>query len=234
MKYFVETKGGPLGTAAWHGLGKLIGRLMLTPLIAILSAPLAAAPPVDAKQIVTTVCAACHTETGNSIPPPFPRLSGLNADYLAKQLRDVASGERKSEIMTPIISKLKRNEILALANYFSRQTRTPGIISNPRLVAAGQVVFEQGNKENGVPACAGCHTKNGAGVPPRFPMLASQNADYVALQLQNFRVGLRSNDVGMVMRTTVRRLTDEEIQAVSQYVASLPVPPVPAPTPAAR
>jgi cytochrome c553 len=182
------------------------------------------AATMDANQIVTNVCAACHTQTGNSIAPPFPRLAGLQADYLAKQLRDVSSGARKSDIMLPIATKLSRAEIVALANYFSTQKRTPGVIADPKLVAAGEVIFKEGNKESGVPACAGCHGSTGAGAP-RFPMIASQNADYLIQQLENFRSGARANDLGTLMRTVSRRLTDQEIKAVAQYVASMPVVP---------
>ncbi|HYN79008.1 MAG TPA: c-type cytochrome [Lamprocystis sp. (in: g-proteobacteria)] len=196
--------------------------MALGPLLAVLSAPLFAAAPVDANQIVANVCAACHTPTGNSIAPPFPKLAGLDPDYLAKQLRDVSSGARKSEVMQPITTKLSRAEIVALANYFSAQKRTSGIVTNPALIAAGEIVYKEGNKENGVPACAGCHMRNGGGAP-RFPMVAAQNADYVVQQLQNFRSGTRSNDLGTLMRTVSKRLTDQEIQAVAQYVASMPV-----------
>lgn len=111
------------------------------------------------NQIVASQCATCHTESGNSAAPPFPKLAGMSADYLAKQLRDFASGVRKSEIMYPIANKLKRGEINALAGYFSARRRTPGIVSNPKLVAAGERVYREGNKENGVPACAGCHPR---------------------------------------------------------------------------
>lgn len=188
----------------------------------LLSASLSAAPPVDASKIVTETCAACHTQTGNSIAPPFPKLAGMAPDHLAKQLRDFASGARKSEIMYPIASKLKRNEIDPLARFFSAQKRTPGVVTDPALASAGETLYLQGNQEKGVPACAGCHGPNGSGIS-RFPMLASQNAEYVVQQLQNFRSGARSNDFGLLMRTVTSRLTDDEIQAVAQYVAAMPV-----------
>ena len=222
MQYAIERAGGPTDAAAvWRGPGNLIGGLKLAPLLALLSTPLSAAP-VDANQIVTNVCAACHTPTGNSIAPPFPKLAGLDRDYLAKQMRDVSSGVRKSEVMQPIATKLNRAEIVALADYFSAQKRTSGIVTNPALIAAGEKIYKEGNKENGVPACAGCHMPNGGGAP-RFPMIAAQNADYVVQQMQNFRSGTRSNDLGTLMRTVSKRLTDQEIQAVAQYVASMPV-----------
>ena len=202
--------------------GKLYWRIGLAPILAALSGTLAAAPLIDASQIVKDNCAACHTQTGNSIAPPFPKLAGMAPDYLAKQMRDFASGARKSDIMYPIASKLKRKEIDPLASYFSAQRRTPGIVSDPALASAGETLFLQGNPEKGVPACAGCHMPNGSGAP-RFPMIAAQNADYVVQQLQNFRSGARANDFGLLMRTVSSRLTDEEIHAVAQYVASMPV-----------
>lgn len=210
--------------SAWRRLAKPIGGLALVPLIALVAGPLSAAPPVDASKIVTETCAACHTQSGNSVAPPFPKLAGLAPDYIAKQLRDFASGARKSDIMYPIATKLKRKEIDPLASYFAAQKRTPGIVTNPALVAAGETIFKEGNKQNGVPACAGCHMPNGGGAP-RFPSIAAQNAEYVVLQLQGFRNGSRANDFGLLMRTVTSRLTDEEIQAVSQYVASMPVVP---------
>ena len=213
----------PAGAAARRRVERFLGGLAIAPLMMAASASLYAAPPPDAKQIVAAQCAACHTDTGNSIAPPFPKLAGMSPDYLAKQLRDFSSGQRKSEIMYPIASQLKRGEINALAAYFGGQTRTQGIVSDPSLIPAGEIVFHQGNKESGVPACASCHTKTGAGAP-RFPMIASQNAEYVVQQLQGFRSGARGNDFGKLMRTVTSRLTDQEIRAVAQYVASMPVP----------
>lgn len=222
MRDLFECSGGPKGTAAAQRrpANTILG-LALAPLLTILSGPLTAAAPVDANQIVTNVCAACHTATGNSVAPPFPKLAGAHPDYLAKQLRDISAGVRKSEIMQPIATKLTRPEIVALANYFGAQTRTPGIVTNPKLIADGEVIFKQGNKESGVPACSGCHGPNGGGTA-RFPAIAAQNADYVSQQLLNFRSGARANDLGLLMRTVASRLTDQEIQAVAQYVASLP------------
>ena len=207
---------------AWRHSRRRVGELALPPLIALTSLPLQAAQP-DLMQLVKTECATCHTESGNSIAPPFPRLAGLAPEYISKQFRDVLAGTRKSDIMYPIAVKLSRAEINRLAGYFANQRRTQGVVTQPALVSAGEIVFHKGNPANGVPACAGCHMKDGAGAP-RFPMIASQNADYVADQLTKFRSGARANDFGKLMRTTVSRLSDDEIKAVSQYVASMPPP----------
>ncbi|MFD2113817.1 c-type cytochrome [Thiorhodococcus fuscus] len=224
MRNFVETHGGPFGAVSGRALlGRAIQGAMLAPIL-ILGVTSATAETVDAGRIVKDSCAACHTQSGNSVAPPFPKLAGMDPSYLAKQMRDVASGVRKSDIMGPIMAELERGQINALADYFARQPRTPGIVTHPNLVEEGERIYREGNKEHGVPACAGCHTPDGGGAP-RFPMIAAQNADYVVQQLKNFRDGERANDLGRLMRTVVSRLSEAEILAVAQYVASMPVPP---------
>jgi len=160
----------------------LAGGIAIGPFFALLSTS-AVAADVDAAALVKESCAACHTETGNSVPPPFPKLAGLSPDYLAKQLRDVIGGSRKSEIMQPIATKLSRKEIAALARYYGAQRRTPGIVTDPTLISAGVVLFTEGDRERGVPGCACCHGTDGVGAPG-YPNIASQNAGYVYLQLQ--------------------------------------------------
>jgi len=224
VRNLVETSDGPSGSVhARARFGRALQGLVLAPAL-VLTATSTVAETVDAARIVKETCATCHTQTGNSLAPPFPKLAGMAPDYLAKQMRDIANGTRKSDIMVSILGELTRGQVNALAAYFSRQTRTPGIVTHPNLVAEGERVYHEGNRETGVPACAGCHTQNGGGAP-RFPMIAAQNADYVVQQLQNFRSGTRTNDFGTLMRTVVARLSDAELQAVAQYVASMPVPP---------
>lgn len=193
--------------------------LSLIPLIAV---PLGAVEARDAKEIVAGECVACHGIDGNSIVPTFPRLAGLQQEYLAKQLVELANGTRKSEVMKPIAEKYTSAELQALATYFSGQRRAPGTVTNPALVELGRALYHEGNKETGVPACAGCHKPDGSGTP-RSPMIAGQDAAYTLQQLRNFDQELRANDRGRLMRTVAGRMTDEEMRAVSEYVAGMAV-----------
>jgi len=89
-------------------------------LLSVLSAvPTTAA--ADATEIASTVCVACHREGGNSSVPMFPRLAGLQAQYLAKQLNDYWSGKRKNDVMTPLVASLKYGDLSNLAAYFAAQ-----------------------------------------------------------------------------------------------------------------
>jgi cytochrome c553 len=70
-----------------------------------------------------------------------------------------------------------------------------------------------------VPACAGCHSPNGAGVPGNYPRLSGQHPEYLATQLKLFRSGDRNNNP--IMHDIADRMTDADIAAVADYAAGL-------------
>jgi cytochrome c553 len=80
------------------------------------------AAPVNASEIVTTVCAMCHGDDGNKmLTPETPKIGGQKKDYLAKSLRDYQSGARNNAIMAAVAQPLSKEEIEALADYFAQQ-----------------------------------------------------------------------------------------------------------------
>jgi len=197
-------------------------RMHLIHCFAIGSALLLAAPAAfaDAKEIAETVCSACHGENGNSVVPNFPKLAGQHAVYLEKQLREFLDHKRKNEMMEPFLESFTKNDVAALAIYYSAQVQTPGEVSNPELLAAGKVLYEDGNVDSGVPGCMGCHQAAGQG-NARYPRLAGQHQTYTVQQMNDFKNGVRTNDKGKVMRTVAERMTDQEMQAVAEYIAGL-------------
>lgn len=67
-------------------------------------------------------CMACHGPMGRGNPAAaYPMLRGQYATYVAKQLRDYASGRRKSDqptrVMREIAARLSEDDILAVASY---------------------------------------------------------------------------------------------------------------------
>jgi cytochrome c553 len=185
---------------------------------ALLVAP--SSPAADAKQIVTTVCAACHGEDGNSTVGVYPKLAGLQADYITKQLKDFIAGKRQNPIMTPIAQTLSSDDIPAIAAYYSAQKPAAGKVEDQSRAALGKKLFDDGNTASGVPACGGCH-QPGAGGNERFPRLAGQHQAYVLQELTDMKNGLRANDRGRVMRAVAERMTEEEMKAVAEYLAGL-------------
>ncbi|HWI14498.1 MAG TPA: c-type cytochrome [Burkholderiales bacterium] len=182
--------------------------------------------PAKAQQIVTQVCSACHGSDGNSGVPVNPSLASQHADYIYKQLTNfkVDAGkpaERVNPVMTGMVAPLSADDMKNLAAYFSEQKMKPRAARNADLVKQGQSIYRAGIAAKGVPACSGCHSPNGSGIPAQYPRLAGQHPEYITAQLKAFRAGERANDANAIMRTTAGKLSDKEIAAVSEYVAGL-------------
>ena len=183
--------------------------------------PAAKADPAQAQQIVTKVCAACHAADGNSVSPANPVLAGQHADYVAKQLANYKSGERKNPVMQGLSAPLSSADIKNLAAYFEAQKPKLRAARDPALVKIGQQIYRGGIAAKGIAACASCHGPNGAGIPAQFPRVAGQYAEYTVAQLHAFRAGERANDPNKMMSATATKLSDQEIKSVAEYIAGL-------------
>jgi cytochrome c553 len=177
--------------------------------------------PAKARAIATGVCAACHGVDGNSPIPTNPSLAGQHPEYIYKQLHDYKSGARKNPIMTGMAVGLSEEDMRNLAAYFSAQKPRAGVAHDAAQVTAGQRVYRIGNSDTGVPACAGCHSPDGVGIPILFPRIKGQHQDYTFAQLKAFRAGERDNDPSAMMRTIAGRMTEQEMQEVAEYIAAL-------------
>jgi cytochrome c553 len=169
-------------------------------------------------------CASCHGPEGEGLAVSgFPRLAGLPADYLKKQLADFASGERANPIMQPIAAALSAEEVDAvttmLANKPPPQVK---LISRAALAEGpGAVLALRGAWERNIPECVACHGPSGVGVGKAFPPLAGQSAQYLSTQLLAWQQGTRKNDPNDLMGHIARSLSQDEIKAVSAYFANL-------------
>lgn len=187
----------------------------------LISAPLMAGGDAAAGKQKSVTCAACHGADGNSANPEWPKLAGQSEQYLLKQLKDFKHQNRVNPLMSGPVAALSEQDMADLAAYFASQTVTPGSTEQARL-ALGELVYRGGNLERGVASCMACHSPNGAGNPAAtFPKLSGQHSQYVTVQLRNFRDGVRNNDRARMMRNVANKMTIEEIEAVSQYVAGL-------------
>jgi len=197
--------------------------------VAVLLRPGAAAeqPPVDpakGQQIASQVCAACHMADGNSTIATNPRLAGLSAEYLAKQLTDLAkpAGDksgRENPVMGAFAMTLSEADRRSVAAWFSGQTPKPAVAHDKESVEAGERIYRTGIPEKAVPACAGCHGPTGAGLPVLYPRIGGQHAQYLAAQLKAFREGSRRNSPPM--QQIAFRMSDPEISAVADFAAGL-------------
>jgi cytochrome c553 len=177
--------------------------------------------PAQAEPIVNKVCAACHGTDGNSTVAANPVIAGQHPEYLAKQLANYKSGERKSPVMSPMAAPLSPQDVKNLAVYFAAQKPKPGAAKDIDLVKTGQAIYRGGIAEKAVPACASCHLANGAGVPVQYPRVAGQHAEYTLQQLQHFRSGERANDPNRMMRAIASRMNEQEMRAAAEYISGL-------------
>jgi len=189
--------------------------------LAIARAAEPAAKTDSAEQIVAKVCSACHTSDGNSVTPANPILAAQHAEYIAKQLANFKSGERKNPVMLGMASTLAPEDMKNLGEYFQQQKAKPRSAKDPELVKAGQQIYRGGIMAKGIAACTSCHGPNGGGIPAQYPRIAGQHAEYTTAQLVLFRSGERANDPNKMMRTVAAKLSDAEIKAVAEYIAGL-------------
>ncbi len=187
----------------------------------VLSPTVLAAGDPAAGKAKSAVCAGCHGADGNSTNPEWPKLAGQHPSYLAKQLRDYKSGNRQNATMLGMVAALSNQDMDDLAAYFGSQPATGGE-ADPDLVDLGEKIYRGGNAETGLSACMGCHGPAGAGNPAaKFPYLAGQHAQYTATTLGHFKSEARANDPNKMMRMVAGRMTKQEIDAVSSYLAGL-------------
>jgi cytochrome c553 len=172
-----------------------------------------------AEKTVQTVCAACHGADGNSVIALNPKLAGQHPEYLLKQLNEFKAGKRANPVMGPMTANLSADELKDLANYFAAQKIALGKAKSNGAGSLGEKIYRGGIAATAVPACASCHGANGAGIPKRFPRLAGQHADYSLAQMRAFRLGERANAPMMLM--IAQKMTDAEMQAVSDYMQGL-------------
>jgi cytochrome c553 len=173
------------------------------------------------EKIVTGVCAACHGADGNSVITTNPKLAQQHPEYIAKQLANFKSGERKNAIMSGMAAALSTEDMANVAAYFGAQKGKVGSAKTNAAGSLGEKIYRGGIASVGVPACASCHGATGAGIPVQFPRLSGQHAEYVVTQLKAFYTGERANDNAKVMRMIAAKLSDAEMAAVADYIQGL-------------
>jgi cytochrome c553 len=188
----------------------------LNPGVVILAALLGAgSTPAVAQSIAekAEVCAACHGQNGKPIDKSIPIIWGQQLGYTYIQLRDFKRGDRKNEIMQPIASSFEKDDMLAIAEYFSKkpwpdlgQPRSPKDVSERALSANRSV------------GCTGCHLDRFQG-DTTVPRLAGQSREYLTKTIADFRTRARGNNPGMsdLMLAT----PSDDLAALEEYLSGL-------------
>jgi cytochrome c553 len=163
-------------------------------------------------------CVTCHGARGEGNGFDAPRLAGLPAGYLQKQMEDYAKGLRAHEVMRDAARFLDSHERVRVANHYAS---LPPLAMPPATQGAIAATTPGLYAE----ACQRCHGVEGVGTV-NGPPLNAQPAFYLTQQLQDWRVSKRRNDGNHVMLKVAQQLQPEEVRQLSLYLAQIPLAPI--------
>lgn len=172
---------------------------------------------------ISGTCVACHSTDGNSVIPMYPKIAGQYENYLLKQLllfKGQASDRQSAnaQIMYTQVKDFSPQDLEDLAAYYSSQKMSQGT-TEQKYLTLGEKLYRGGNIEKGITACAACHNPRGEGNNAAFfPRLSGQHPDYIIDQLKAYKSGDRKH---YVMEAVAKRMSDEEIEAVSHFASGL-------------
>ena len=191
-------------------------------------------------------CVSCHGDNGNSLVSSFPKLAQQHSSYLKKQLQAFKNGTRKNPMMSSIAMGLSDEDMVDIAAYYAEQEvsanqlpvldddddekpatadgekKADGNAKLQAIIAQGSDLYRNGDLPREVSACIACHGPFGEGNKPAgYPLLKSQHADYLIKTLTDFKTDARSNNPENIMHMTAKKMTDEEIKAVSYRISMM-------------
>ena len=182
--------------------------------------------PEKGKQ-AAAMCTACHQADGSGKHveggESWPRLAGMNAAYLAKQLHDFKNGDRQNASMMPFANMLSDQQIADVAAYYAQLEPTPGQggeNASEAVLKRGEQIAERGDWSEYVVSCKSCHGPDSRGAGATFPGIAGQHAGYIKAQLKAWQEGSRSNDPQNLMGAVAKRMSNEDIHAVAVWLAN--------------
>lgn len=170
-----------------------------------------------------TACQTCHgADGGGTATAGFPRLAGLDAGYIERQLLNFRSGKRSNPVMQPIAEALSKKEVPLMAAYYAAlpiPAFTPEG-GDAALLRKGEIIATVGDWDHEIPACFQCHGPSGKGMAPSFPAISGQSALYISNQIEAWKSGSRANDPVGLMKSVADKLSADQVAAVSAFLAN--------------
>lgn len=175
-------------------------------------------------------CTSCHGKQGRAAPDGYyPRIAGKPAGYLYNQLVNFRDGRRRQyPLMTYTVQHLSDAYLLEIANFFASQhvpyPPPQAIDVASAILEKGRLLTKEGDPFRKIPACTACHGEALTGAVPSIPGLLGLPRDYINSQFGAWREGARRAAEPDCMAQITRRLSVEDISAVSAWLATQPVP----------
>lgn len=159
-------------------------------------------------------CFTCHGLDGMGDGDAVPRLAGMDAGYLQKQMQDYADDRRRDDVMSGIARRLNDDERRSVVAWYASLPVADG----PSNSAPSPVIYARGDPRRGIIACATCHGDQGQGLGPGNPSVAGQPAAYTREQLMRWKRTDRRNDPRGVMTAAVAPLTSAEMDEIAAWL----------------
>jgi cytochrome c553 len=170
-------------------------------------------------------CSTCHGQDGNSINPAWPSLAGQHTKYTVTALQNYQNGSREDVVMQAQVMALQQRGFRRPWHAYYNIQNTVKQDFDYDLAQQGESLYRGGNSKSGVAACIACHGPTGRGNPGAgYPSIAGQHATYTAIALKSYASGERKAGLNDMMQALSSRLSDQEIQAVSEYIQALASP----------
>lgn len=166
-------------------------------------------------------CFSCHGLDGAGDGVSVPRLAGLDAGYLQKQMEDYANDVRQDVVMSEVARWLDDGDRRAVAQWYASMPAP----ASTEIAGSAPAIYLSGDPSRGVAACASCHGVDGHGVGSGNPAIAAQPAAYTVDQLHRWRLAKRRNDPRGVMLNAVKRLSEGEIAQIAAWLERAPAAP---------
>jgi len=184
-------------------------------------------------------CTVCHGAQGRAAPDGYyPRIAGKPAAYLYNQLLNFQEGRRHYRPMVQMVDPLTPAYLWEIAQYFARldlpYPPPAAVQASSEQLARGRVLAQQGDSSLNLPACASCHGAQLTGTLPQVPGLLGLPRDYLNGQMGAWRTGQRQAHGPDCMAQITHRLDQDDVSAVSAWLASQPVPAGAKPAPVPR
>lgn len=192
------------------------------------------APPADTLAQRLKACTTCHGDQGRATNAGyFPRIAGKPAGYLHNQLVNFRDGRRNNAAMAYLVEHLSDAYLREIAEHFAAldppYPPPPAGAAPKALLARGQALVQHGDAARGLPACTACHGEAMTGVQPAMPGLLGLPRDYLIGQLGAWKTGQRRARAPDCMAQVAQRLSDDDVTAVTTWLAAQPVPALHAP-----
>ncbi len=157
-------------------------------------------------------CFTCHGPNGVSDDPQIPVLAGQHMYYTYVQLKDFKAERRASPVMIEFVSVLTKEEMRAIATFFSEQPWPgTGYKADPARARMGEVATVAGQ-------CVQCH-RGGYEGNSGTPRLAGQHVAYLEKTMLDFKSKARANSAAK--SSLMETYSAEDIKRMAEFLADM-------------